>query len=169
MSLKMSCPHSPSSCASFLFMEQACPHAWAHMEHVCAPCHCVPYYRQPLCLRPTIPDTYSTIITPTPFHRDLYKILKFPSHTWVLLPPSDWELPEDRDNAGCLEQLASQQKDLSTLDSSLAFDIHSLSPYLLLDTVLFFPEYVCISPFPYGQPQGWKAAGLSILCCPIST
>lgn len=106
----MSCPHNPSFYALFFFMEKACPHIWEDMEHVCTPYQCGTYCCWPLHPHPTIPSTHSTIITPTPFHRNLFlKILKFPSHTWVLLLPSNWKLSEDRIHRAAFSRKISRQ------------------------------------------------------------
>lgn len=66
-----------------------------------------------------------------------------------------------------MHRAASQQKDLSILDGPLAFDIHSLSPYLLLDNVLFSQSMCASATFPVDSAPGVEGTGLSILCCPI--
>lgn len=64
--------------------------------------------------------------------------------------PSDWELPRDKGYEHGLPRASSQQKDLSILNTLLAFDIYSLSPNLLLDIELVFQSMYVSATSLYG-------------------
>lgn len=69
---------------------------------------------------------------------------------------SDWELPSDKGYEPGLSKASSQQKDLSILNTLLAFDIYSLNPNLLLDIELVFQSMYVSATSLYGlRLRGW--------------